>query len=47
MIRLFIENTEVELLEKVQFAITKAYEDLDNPTNIKNDWSKTISIPFT
>lgn len=47
MIHLFIENTEVELSEKVQFAITKAYEDLDNPTNIKNDWSKTISIPFT
>lgn len=47
MIRLFIENTEVELDNTVQFAITKQFEDLTNPTTIINDWSKTISIPFT
>lgn len=47
MIRLFIENTEIELDESVQFAITKQFEDLNNPTSIINDWSKTVSIPFT
>lgn len=47
MIRLFIENQEIELDESVQFAITKQFEDLSNPTLIKNDWSKTVSIPFT
>ena len=46
-LRLFIANTEVELNEKVTFAITKQFEDLNNPTKIINDWSKTIKIPFT
>ena len=45
--RLFIENKEIELDENVQFAITKQFEDLSNPTAIINDWSKTVSIPFT
>ena len=47
MIRLFIENTEIELTEDVQIALTKQFENLSNPTNIINDWSKTVSIPFT
>lgn len=47
MIRLYIEGSEVELNEQVQFAITKQFEDLSKPTLIKNDWSKTVSIPFT
>ena len=47
MVRLFIENTEVELTDDVQFAITKQFEDTSNPTDIINDWSKTVSIPFT
>ena len=47
MVRLFIENNEVELDNTVQFAITKQFEDLSNPTDIINEWSKTISIPFT
>ena len=45
--RLFIENREIELDETVQFAITKQFEDLINPTAIINEWSKTVSIPFT
>lgn len=45
--RLFINNQEVELDESVQFAITKQFEDLSNPTTIINSWSKTVSIPFT
>lgn len=47
MIRLFIENSELELTKDVQVAITKQFEDLSNPTDIINDWSKTVSIPFT
>ena len=47
MLRLFIEDKEVELNESVQVAITKQFEDLSNPTTIINDWSKTVSIPFT
>lgn len=47
MTRLFIENIEIELDKSVQFAITKEFEDLSNPTAIINDWSKTVSIPFT
>lgn len=47
MVRLYIENEEVELDKTVTFAITKSFEDLANPTNIKNDWSKTVAIPFT
>lgn len=47
MVRLFIENREIEITDEVQVAITKQFEDLSNPTSIINDWSKTVSIPFT
>lgn len=46
-IQLFIENNEIELSKSVQFAITKQFEDITNPTVIINDWSKTVEIPFT
>ena len=45
--QLFIENFEIELNEGVQFLLNKEFEDLSNPTDIINDWSKTVSIPFT
>lgn len=38
---------EVELDSSIQFAITKQFTDLENPTAIINDWSKSIAIPFT
>lgn len=47
MLRLFIENRELDLDKSVQVAVTKQFEDLTNPTVIINDWSKTVSIPFT
>ena len=47
MLRLFIQDKEVELNSEVQVAITKQFEDIANPTTIINDWSKTVSIPFT
>ena len=47
MIRLFLEDQEVELNESVSFAITKQFEDITSPADIKNDWSKSVNIPFT
>lgn len=47
MIRLFLENHEIELNKSVSFAINKQFEDVSSPTDIKNDWSKTIEIPFS
>lgn len=47
MIRLFLSNKEVELDKSVSFAINKQFEDITSPTDIKNDWSKTVQIPFT
>lgn len=45
MIRLFFENQEVELNESVSFAINKQFEDITSPTDIINDWSKSVKIP--
>ena len=45
--QLFIEGQEIELNESVQFTLNKQFEDLNNPTTIINDWSKTVTIPFT
>lgn len=47
MIRLFVENEEVELTENVEILLNKEFEDLTNPTIIINDWSKTINLPFS
>lgn len=47
MIRLFLNNKEVELNKSVTFAINKQFEDITSPADIKNDWSKTVEIPFT
>ena len=44
---LYIEGNLVELDESVKFAITKEFDDLSNPTNIINDWTKEVAIPFT
>jgi hypothetical protein len=47
MLRLFLQNYEIELTEDIQVAITKQFEDITNPTSIINDWSKTVKIPAT
>ena len=47
MLRLFLNNKEVELDSNVSFAINKQFEDISSPADIKNDWSKTVQIPFT
>lgn len=45
--QLYIENQLVEIDNTVQFAITKQFEDMSNPTKIINAWSKTVKIPGT
>lgn len=47
MTRLFIEGRELELDNTIQVALTKQFENLSDPTAIINEWSKTISVPFT
>lgn len=47
MLKLYLENTLVELSEDFSCPITKTFEDLQNPTSIKNDFSKSIVIPHT
>lgn len=44
---LYIENQLIELDESVQFTITKEFSNLLSPTDIINDWTKEIAIPFT
>lgn len=46
-LRLFIEGEEIELNNTLQISITKEFEELNNPTTIINDWSKTVDIPFS
>lgn len=47
MIKLYIENREIELSNEVTIALNKQFEDITNPSTIINSWSKTVSIPFT
>ena len=46
-IQLFFENQELELNDKISFPLNKAYENLNNPTDIIVDYSKSINIPIT
>ena len=47
MIRLFLENHEVELNESVIFTLNQQFEDITDPTKIYVEWSKTIKLPVT
>ena len=47
MVRLFVENREVDLADSIDYTINKQFTDISNPTDIINDWSKTIVIPRT
>lgn len=46
-IQLILENQEVELNDKVSIPLNKSFENLNNPTDIISDYSKTINIPMT
>lgn len=47
MVRLFVENREVDLADSIDYTINKQFTDISNPTDIINDWSKTVVIPRT
>lgn len=47
MIKLYIENQLVELGENFSVPLTKTFENLENPTQIINTYSKTVTIPHT
>lgn len=44
---LYIEDQLVDLSSSVSFPVTKQFQDLQDPTAILNEWSKTVKIPFT
>lgn len=46
-IKLFIANQEVDCSEGINLPMTYTVEDFQNPTIVKNSFSKTISIPGT
>lgn len=46
-IQLFLANQEVELSEAIRFPLNKTFSDLNNPTDIIVDYSKSINIPMT
>ena len=46
-IRLIVGGYEVELGENFSVPLTKTFENLENPTQIINTYSKTITIPHT
>lgn len=46
-IRLYINNNQVDLIEEISLPFTYQLTDLDNPTIVKNSFSKTITIEGT
>ena len=47
MIKLFLNDIQVDWSEDFSILMTYQTEDLNNPTIVKNAYSKTISIPGT
>jgi hypothetical protein len=46
-VELYIENQLVDMDEKVNIVITKQLNDIFDPAKIKNDFTKTVSLPNT
>ena len=44
---LYIENQLIDVDEKLSFPLNKILEELNDPTLIKIEWSKTIQLPMT
>lgn len=47
LVKLYISGKEVDCSESLSLPITYSLEDLNNPTIVKNSFSKTISVPAT
>lgn len=46
-IKLFINNKEADLPEDFSVPMTFSFTDLENPTAVKNSYSKTVTLPGT
>lgn len=46
-LQLFLSNHEVELDDVVNFPLIKTFEELNSPTSICVEYSKSINIPRT
>lgn len=46
-IKLYIKNKKVDLSDKISFPFQYQFEDLNNPSIVKNNFSKTITIEGT
>lgn len=46
-VRLYIANKLVDCSEKLSLPVNYIQEDFNNPTIVKNSFSKTITIPGT
>lgn len=46
-IQLFLEGHELDLTDVISMPLNKSFEDLSNPTNINNEFSKTIKLPVS
>lgn len=46
-VRLIIAGLEADIDRNVSFVLTKQFEDLTNPTIVKNSFSKTVQLPAT
>lgn len=46
-IQLLLEDQEVELGQNVSIPLNKTFENLENPTDIISEYSKSINIPLT
>ena len=46
-IQLFLADQEVDLTQNVQFPLNKSFENLNDPTGILVEYSKTVSLPIT
>ena len=46
-IKLYIKNKKVDLSDNISFPFQYQFEDLNNPSIVKNNFSKTITIEGT
>lgn len=46
-IQLYLADQELELNDKFSFPLNKTFENLNNPTDIIVDYSKSINVPIT
>ena len=46
-IQLFLAGEEVELTQNISFPLNKTFSNLNNPTDIIAEYSKSVNIPIS